>query len=63
MTIPDYVAIGVLIGLGAWAAARILPRGKLWPYVCHGTGKPPNANAVNRDKAAANERPSQTARL
>jgi hypothetical protein len=29
LTIPDYVAIGVLIALGAWAAARILPRGKL----------------------------------
>jgi hypothetical protein len=29
LTIPDYVAIGVLIALGAWAAARMFPRGKL----------------------------------
>jgi hypothetical protein len=29
MTIPDYVAIGVLIVLIAWAAADWIPRGKL----------------------------------
>jgi len=29
LTILDYVAIGVLIALAAWAAARVLPRSKL----------------------------------
>jgi hypothetical protein len=29
MTIPDYVAIGVLIVLIAWAAVEWIPRGKL----------------------------------
>jgi hypothetical protein len=29
MTLPDYVAIGVLIGLIVWAVADWVPRGKL----------------------------------
>jgi hypothetical protein len=29
LTVPDYIAIGVLIFLIAWAAAEFLPRGKL----------------------------------
>jgi len=29
LTIPDYIAIGVLIALGAWVVARMFPRGKL----------------------------------
>jgi len=29
MTLPDYVAIGVLIVLIVWAAADWVPRGKL----------------------------------